>query len=209
MAEQRTAKRRSFVEQRLGRLEHPGASARVGLADVSLRPRLGVKGIGTIGWMKRHAVTVPENDNLAVAHGAAMLVARLSPSEALLLDTGGGKVMERLAASLPPHGDGGAYPVPRMDTHGWFRLGGPDAPHLFAKLCAVDLRPEKFPNFSVAQTIAARLPVIIIRQNIKNAPHFHVLMDSASALYLWDCIVDAMAEFGGVVEADTDPRGDD
>jgi len=208
MAE-RIAKRRSFVEARLGRLERPGASASVTLSDLSLRQRLGVKGSGAIGWMKRQAVTIPENDNMAVAHGAAMLVARLSPTEALLLETGGGKVMERLAATLPPHGDGGAYPVPRMDTHAWFRLGGPDAPKLFAKLCAVDLRPEKFPNFHVAQTIAARLGVIIIRQNFKNEPQFHVLMDSASALYLWDCIVDAMAEFGGVVEADTDLRGGD
>jgi sarcosine oxidase, subunit gamma len=208
MAE-RTAKRRSFVEERLGRLERPGASARVTLADLTLRQRLGVKGSGAIGWMKRHAVTIPENDNMAVAHGAAMLVARLSPSEALLLETGGGKVMERLAATLPPHGDGGAYPVPRMDTHAWFRLGGPDAPKLFAKICGVDLRPEKFPNLCVAQTFAARLAVIIVRQNTKNEAQFHVLTDSASALYLWDCIVDAMAEFGGVVEADTDPRGGD
>jgi len=201
-----SAERRSFVEDRLGGMDRPGASARLTLADLSLRPRLGVKGSGAIGWMKRQAVTVPENDNTAVAHGAAMLVARLSPSEALLLDTRGGKVMERLAASLPPHGDGGAYPVPRMDTHAWFHLGGPDAPSLFAKLCAVDLRPEKFPNLSVAQTIAAHLPVIIIRQNVQNAPHFHVLMDSASALYLWDCIVDAMTEFGGVVVAESEAK---
>ena len=42
---------------------------------------------------------------------------------------------------------------------------------------------------------------------MQNAPHFHVLMDSASALYLWDCIVDAMTEFGGVVVADSEAKG--
>jgi sarcosine oxidase subunit gamma len=26
---------------------------------------------------------------------------------------------------------------------------------------------------------------------------YHVLADSASAPYLWDCLIDAMAEFGG------------
>jgi len=57
-----------------------------------------------------------------------------------------------------------------------------------------------------ASAIAARLPVIIIRQNVQNAPHFHVLMDSASALYLWDCIVDAMTEFGGVVVTDSETK---
>jgi sarcosine oxidase subunit gamma len=28
-------------------------------------------------------------------------------------------------------------------------------------------------------------------------PAFHVLADSASAEYLWGCLLDAMAEFGG------------
>ena len=124
-----------------------------------------------------------------------------------MLDMRDGKVLERIAASLPPKGNSGAYPVPRMDTHAWFRLDGPDAPTLFSKLCAVDLRPARFANLTVAQTVAARVSVIVIRQDVRNAPCYHVLTDSASALYFWDCLVDAMTEFGGAVVADDDRKG--
>jgi len=195
----RFAERRSSVDERLDAPAKPSGKAQVTLTDLSLRLRFGVKGTGALGWMKRQAVTLPVKDNTAVSHGATMLVARLSPGEALLLDLRDGKVLERLAASLPERGNSGAYPVPRMDTHAWFRLEGPDVPFMFAKLCAVDLRPEKFANLSVAQTIAARVSVIVIRHDVQNAPCYYLLTDSASAIYVWDCIVDAMAEFGGTV----------
>ena len=58
---------------------------------------------------------------------------------------------------------------------------------------------EKFDNLSVAQTVAARVSVIVIRHDVRNAPCYHLLTDSASALYVWDCVVDAMAEFGGTI----------
>ena len=38
---------------------------------------------------------------------------------------------------------------------------------------------------------------IILRQDLGELPVFHLLADSASADYLWDCLVDAMAEFDG------------
>ena len=54
-----SAERRSFVEERHGGMQKRPGSGQLMLADLSLRPRLGVKGSGTIGWMKRQAVTVP------------------------------------------------------------------------------------------------------------------------------------------------------
>ncbi|MCR6629846.1 MAG: hypothetical protein NVV74_07215 [Magnetospirillum sp.] len=66
---------------------------------------------------------------------------------------------------------------------------------MLAKLCGVDLRRHVFADGAVAQTSVARLNGILIRQG----EDFHLLADSASAEYLWDCLVDAMAEFGGSV----------
>ena len=40
---------------------------------------------------------------------------------------------------------------------------------------------------------------IVIRADLGATPGFHVLADSASAEYLWGCIVDAMEEFGGAL----------
>ena len=73
---------------------------------------------------------------------------------------------------------------------------GPARPACLAKLCAVDLRPHRFAELEVAQTQAMRLSVIIIR-DAGLPPAFHLLGDSASAEYAWDCLVDAMREFDG------------
>jgi sarcosine oxidase subunit gamma len=48
----------------------------------------------------------------------------------------------------------------------------------------------------VAQTQAMRLSVIVVRDD-GELPAWHLLGDSAAAGYAWDCLVDAMAEFGG------------
>ncbi|MDQ3560387.1 MAG: sarcosine oxidase, partial [Pseudomonadota bacterium] len=49
----------------------------------------------------------------------------------------------------------------------------------------------------IAQTSVVRLTGIIIREDLAGTPAFHLLVDSASAEYVWDCLFDAMAEFGG------------
>ncbi|NFV82197.1 hypothetical protein [Magnetospirillum aberrantis] len=66
---------------------------------------------------------------------------------------------------------------------------------MLAKMCGVDLRRHVFADGAVAQTSVARLNAILIRQG----DAVHLLADSASAEYLWDCVVDAMAEYGGAV----------
>ena len=49
----------------------------------------------------------------------------------------------------------------------------------------------------IAQTVAARVTVVVIRDDIKDLLSYHLLTDSASAAYVWDSLLDAMAEFGG------------
>jgi sarcosine oxidase subunit gamma len=70
---------------------------------------------------------------------------------------------------------------------------------MFAKLCAVDVAADRCPDGSVAQTSIARLSAIMIRNDIAGALAFSVLAESASAEYLWDCVIDAMAEFPGTI----------
>ena len=48
----------------------------------------------------------------------------------------------------------------------------------------------------MAQTQAVRLSVIVVRDDTPLAA-WHLLADSASADYVWTCLVDAMQEFGG------------
>ena len=68
---------------------------------------------------------------------------------------------------------------------------------MFAKICGIDLRPKAFEMHAIAQTSVARTNAIIIRDDIADTPAFHMLGDSASAGYMWGCLLDAMAEFDG------------
>ena len=68
-----------------------------------------------------------------------------------------------------------------------------------AKVCGVDLREDTFPRGSIAQTSAARINVIVIHHEVNGIPCFSILCDSAAAEYLWECLLDAMQEFGGEV----------
>jgi sarcosine oxidase, subunit gamma len=91
------------------------------------------------------------------------------------------------------------YPLLRRDSHAWLVLGGAKAADMMAKICAVDLRPHKFTNLSIAQTSVAKMSAIVTRADIGATPAFHLLADSASALYFWGCLMDAAHEFGGQI----------
>jgi sarcosine oxidase, subunit gamma len=192
--------RRSFVGRRLpADLLSATDINGLKLVDLSLLPRWGVKGRGALARLAAHGATAPTQDNRAARQSDGSLIARLSPGEALVLAS----VRDARAAiaqaieALPPEGHGACYPVPRRDSHCWFVVCGADAPRMFAKLCGVDLAAESFADGSVAQTSLARLSAIIIRNDIDGSIAMSILADSASAEYLWDCLIDAMAEFSG------------
>ena len=176
---------------------------RLGLADLSPLPRAGFKGAGTADWLAKQGLEVPAESNRAARQPGGELAARLAPGEVLILGDldGQGGLPGRLetawaGAPLPPESPRG-FPVPRRDSHAWFLVGGGQSAAMFAKLCAVDLRPGKFPDLSIAQTSVARLSAIVIRDDRPGTLAYHLLADSASAAYLWDCLIDAMAEFDG------------
>jgi sarcosine oxidase subunit gamma len=177
------------------------AARHLGLADLSSLPRCGFKGAGTAEWLAGQGLEVPSESNRAARQPGGELAARLAPGEVLILGdlAGPGGLPERLeaawkSAALPAETPRG-FPVPRQNSHAWFLVSGGQAAAMLAKLCGVDLRPAKFPNLSIAQTSLARLSAIVVRDDRASTLAYHLLADSASAAYLWDCLVDAMAEF--------------
>ena len=90
-----------------------------------------------------------------------------------------------------------AYSLPRYDGLFWFELTGVESSNCLAKVCGVDLRSRSFPDGGVAQTFVAGLSAIVVRADLGSTLSFHLLGDSASAGYFWDCMIDAMEEFGG------------
>ncbi len=180
------------------------ATARLmGLADLSPLPRCGFKGTGTADWLAAQGLAVPKSPNHATLQGDGSYALRLAANEIFLLgDLGGeGALGRRLTAawqgeSQPPAAPRG-WPLPRQESHCWFLATGDHAAEMFAKLCGVDLRPAQFPDHHLAQTSAAKMSAIIARQDLGGTLAYHLLCDSASAEYMWDCLLDTMAEFNG------------
>ena len=179
-----------------------GEAARtLGIADLSPLPRIGFKGRGTIEAMKKRAVTVEAIPNSAFRQPDGGLCLVLAPGEVILLSNlaGDGAKLADMVNGWRIEDEERTYPLLRRDSHAWFAVTGVAAPALFAKLCAIDLRPEKFPDLAIAQTSIAKMSAILVRSDIGATPVYHVLADSAAALYFCSCLTDAAAEFGGEI----------
>ena len=176
---------------------------RLGIADLSPLPRTGFKGAGTVEWLQSQDVTIGAESNRGYRQAGGEMALRLSPSEILLIDSihGSGAFIAKLNAAwswgtTTPRKPIG-YPLPRSDSHAWFALSGEHCAAMFSKICGVDLRAHKFADGQIAQTSIAKMSGIILRHDFGTVPGFHLLADSASADYLWDCLQDAMNEFDG------------
>jgi sarcosine oxidase subunit gamma len=171
----------------------------LGLCDLSALRRGGFKGWRTSEWLREEGVEVDDESNRAYPQADGSLIARLSPGEVLILGdlSGGSAIFEKLMAAWNMAAGEGTYPVPRADTNCCFGVTGRFAGAMFAKLCGVDLRPEKFADRLVAQTSIARLNAIVIRADLGEVLAYTLLTDSASAPYMWGCLIDAAAEFAG------------
>ena len=176
---------------------------RMAIADLSVLPRTGFKGTGTVDWLAGQGLTVGPDSNMAYRQDGGALAARLAPTEVFLIDglEATGALIDQLngawnwGAEKPRKLIG--YPMPRQDSHAWFMITGDAAPDMFAKICGVDLRPHKFAPGRIAQTSLAKMSGIVIRDDRRAITAFHLLADVASAEYLWGAVLDAMSEFGG------------
>ena len=173
-----------------------GLPARLALVDLSPLPRTGFKGRLALDRLQDQGLSVPSENNRATVQANGTLLLRLADTEGLLLGSidHADTTFDELEATIPGEG---CYAVPRRDSHAWFMLCGTKAVACLQKLCGADLRPRQFPDLTIAQTSVARLSAVVVRQDRENVPAFHLLADSAAALYLWDAVLDAAGEFFG------------
>ena len=168
------------------------------LIDLTVQERVGFKGKDTPDWLQQQKVQLPEQPNTAIRLSDQTLVAKLSTNEFLFLDalTGPGKTVAQLK-QWQFKDNHLCYLLPRQHSHSWFLLTGAHACEMLAKVCGIDFRDKNFALHNVAQTSLARITAIIIKDEISGVEAFHILSDSASAEYLWGCLLDAMREFDG------------
>ncbi len=169
------------------------------IADLSPLPRLGFKGRGTIAAAQSRGIVVEPTPNRAFRQPDGGLCLVLAPGEIILLANlaGDGERLAQLETSWRIEDEERTYPLPRRDSHAWLAVAGEATPEMFAKLCAIDLRHDKFADLAIAQTSIAKMSAILVRADIGANPVFHLLVDSAAALYFCDCLLDAADEFGG------------
>ena len=182
------------------------SSQTLALCDLSPLTRIGVKGLGIESLLKRSSVVAPKavDVNESVVQKDGSLCVRLAQNEVLLLsalDSKGVGDFAPLRKNLE-HKNLNVYSVPYQDSLCWLALAGEGASDLLATMCAVDLSDDTFAPGRLAQTSLARLSALILRTPLQSSlrhrtcpPLFYLLADSASALYLWDCLLDAMSAF--------------
>ena len=171
----------------------------LGLVDLTLLPRSGFKGREAIHWIQTQGLEIGNKNNQAYIQTNGMLIARLADTEVLILNDvcSTQNQCELYELKYNRTNPAGCYSVPRLNSSAWFLVTGHFASDMFAKICGVDLRTNKFSMGAIAQTSVARINAIIIRNDIKNVPAYHLLFDSASTEYMWTCLKDAFAEFKG------------
>ena len=115
----------------------------------------------------------------------------LGPDEWLVADgtLAPAELEERLRAVVGPAG-GSVVDVSAQRTT--IRLGGPHAPDVLEKGCAIDLHPRAFPAGSCAQTTLGRTGIVLLALE---RDEFELLVRSSFAGYLAEWLLDAALEF--------------
>ena len=185
------------------------AVEQLAICDLSGLPRIGFKGGEALDWLRGQGFVCGDPPNRTYRQPDGTLIAVLAPNEALLLSPLGEPALTLMDLAGGCSLDDGVrrYPVSRADANFEFLVSGRYAAEMFAKVCGVDLRPAAFAADAVAQTSVARLNAIVVRADVAAVPGFRLLGDSASAEYMWDSLLDAMAEYGGAVVGLDDLRG--
>ena len=121
---------------------------------------------------------------------------QVSPGTSVKLD-------ERLVWSVSPGEWTVVGPAPEHDrvvdlTHVrvMFRLTGPEAPRLLAKICALDLGDQMFPNGAAARTLLAGVTTELVRDDQDGDRSFLIVPSRSFGRYVHEVLLDAGLEFG-------------
>ncbi len=172
------------------------ASDDLSLCDVSVLPKLGLKGVSADQWLLDRGVEVPiAKFSTSVLDDGGFCV-NLSGHEYFLESGLKGSVVMSLSIDLPL-AQNGVYRVERQDAA--FVLSGMRAGKVLAQVCALDF--GKMASGDVVLTGVAGVSCIILRQGKSACGHpcFRLWCNSSYACYLWGILVQVTTDLDGCV----------
>jgi len=156
----------------------PLAAGSVALTDLSAAPRFGLKGAGSADWLAAKGVPLPALNRLTLYRG--MRVLRLGKDDIVLLAESNGQLLAELMNTWRSDTAPKGYSSWREEGWAWMRLSGPRLAEAMSRLCALDLRPDRFASDEIAQTRLARIEAVLFRSETG----FDALFDiTASAFF--------------------------
>ena len=162
----------------------------LGIADVSLRPRFGLKGPGAAAWLAEAGVPLPSAPNQFVFLPQGGFVLRLGMTEYLIESPDAAWVAD---LSQRPR-TAGVYLVLRQDAA--LMLSGEQLSSLWVQVCNVDLR-RLHEGLTVVLTSMAGVGVTVLAVDRPQGPLFHVWCDGTFGPYLSETLCGIAEELGG------------
>src|SRR5579871_1369085 len=131
----------------------------------------------------------------AIEQVADGILVRLRRDEFLLLTTD----LKTAIDHLDPKSVEGLVTLTDI-THGRGVIGlfGPRAQDVLPKICALDFSQGKFPDMHAAQAMLANVRALVFRMDSAQLPGYFVIVDRSLTGYVWQIILDAVHEWGGV-----------
>lgn len=173
-----------------------GKSAQgMGLVDLSVLPRFGIRGPGAEAVLTANSLPVPGPNSMQTT-SEGLTVLRLGNTEFWLVALPGSAAIGKMDSLQSAMQGERCYPIYCQDSHAWFALAGDEIAEVMAKLCAVDLRPQSFAADQIVMSSVGRINSIVCNHQAEQ-PWFSIFSDSASAAYLWNVLLDAIDEFDG------------
>lgn len=166
------------------------ASRKLGLCDLSYRPRMTVKGPRAADWLGALGAPIPSAiyDMLALPDGG--LVVRTGGSEFFLEDgSERGWVAETL---LPAEPTEGVIKADRQDAS--FLLTGDGAREVFSQTCGYEFRPGVI-EFVFTRIIGVSCAVT--SRNFGELPAYQLWLDGTYGVYVWETLAEIVEELGG------------
>ena len=166
------------------------AARELALCDLSALPKLGLKGAGAEGWLRRHEIEMPPAtyDTARLPDGG--LIARLGGADFFLEGGPSDGVLPRLAA-VPAD----VYRVERQDAT--FLLSGARALRVLARLSSIDFATA--PPRRLVLTGAGGVNCGVLPDVGGGVPVYRTWVDFTYAASFWESVVEIAEELGGRV----------